>query len=577
MVATDGALASHTLQHRIRRFGGYPSAVGDALQSTWLVDLASTTLETRDWPRSIRSKKGQAGVAMRKRDSSLDEAIGILKTWSLGLHDEGLIARALLFGSAVVDKGRKFSSARSDLDVVLEVEWESLPRHARVVAMDKLLGHKIALEKSLSALLRRPVDKSVASVVLMTPFEIRNGVHKDANSTIIYATPMASLLDGGVVSSLGQRSDADQVSPLLEGALRFVQKKRSEYLSGASDGVLPSLSSPLDFRVPKELMRNFAISTFNDAEGDDPADLSRGFKELTLFGLVATGAHALELDLAEWLGPRLSEVGCVDNLMPRQAYMLCCEKIYDNIRAQFVGPSAVEVIRTPRTAPVSRVPALALADASFRISQTNKLAGSAGHNIKQILNARLNLRLSAEKSFALLFDESPDARELVNAPDETLPLKQHKQKIKILERRLTAYGLEPRIVWGWDKILYYAGIIWDVSEDELPPLILRAMRAWVDHCYLGFENIGGRWEALHGGMYPRIPLAFSFSVSGELDGPELGAQVPVRRVSDEDLAESFVPELVSKARRLCSDGVLKDGREELKVVFNCAEWYFGWK
>jgi predicted nucleotidyltransferase len=67
----------------------------------------------------------------------------------------GLISEAFLFGSTVNDEGLRFDSARSDLDVIVQVPWAQLPVEVRLGQMKTLSDYKVQLEYELLLAVQR--------------------------------------------------------------------------------------------------------------------------------------------------------------------------------------------------------------------------------------------------------------------------------------------------------------------------------------------------------------------------------------------------------------------------------------
>ncbi|WP_345935149.1 hypothetical protein [Tistrella arctica] len=524
------------------------------------------------------------------RSPMLDRAIEALTSWSQTVAERGLIGGAWLFGSAVNDDGLRFDADTSDLDVIVEVPWDSLSVSGRVTALHRLRDAKIDLEQTLLKTLHRgSADDQIVSLVPVTAWERAHAVHKDGNSAILTETPAIDLLSGGRLAGLAEPSHT-VVAPSHRGLAQLVQKTRAGFLAiGANGRVRFAIGAHAD-PVPKELIRSFAVATADPGmPAAETTDLARGLRELTL--AVAAGAsddramHAYGV----WLGVRQGARGKVAPVISVQDYLATIEMIFDRVARQYpattvlpAGPPPSATPATPIAAPTP-VTRPAPLPAEFVVSLKDTLGGRVADNLRAIAAARENLRAGVTPAFSLRFAEHPRADMLLATHDRDLSDADHALKMKVFARRTQTGLRQMRLADGIGLILYHGATLFPDHRDKaLFRLLARSIDAWIAHAAIGLVNIGGGIEAWHPGFYPEDPLSFSFSDLPRTGGQLLTGEPPTRpwegdvhgNFSPEVLAGSFVPELVSiwlhRRNRLAH--LTWDDRE---VVFMIDRWRYG--
>lgn len=521
------------------------------------------------------------------RSPMLDRAIEALTSWSQTVADQGLIGGAWLFGSAVNDDGLRFDADTSDLDVIVEVPWDSLGVSGRVAALHHLRNAKIDLEQTLLKILQRgSADDQIVSLVPVTSWERAHAVHKDGNSAILTDTPAIDLLSGGRLAGLADASHT-VLAPPHRGLAQLVQKTRAGFLAiGANGRVRFAIAAHAD-PVPKELIRSFAMATADPGmPAAETTDLARGLRELTL--AVAAGAsddramHAYGV----WLGVRQGARGKVAPVISVQDYLATIEMIFDRVARQYpavtVLPADPPPSATPIAAPVP-VTRPAPLPAEFVVSLKDTLGGRVADNLRAIAAARENMRARLTPAFTLRAEEHPRADALLAADDRGLSDADHALKLKVFARRTQLQARQARLTDGIDLILYHGGTLFPGHRGKaLFRLLARCIDAWIAHAAIGLVNIGGGIEAWHPGFYPDEPLAFSFSDLPRTGGRLLTGEPPTRpwegdvhgNFSPDVLAGSFVPELVSiwLHRR---DRLAHLTRDDREVVFMIDRWRYG--
>ncbi|WP_372402598.1 hypothetical protein P7L64_06160 [Tistrella bauzanensis] len=521
------------------------------------------------------------------RSPMLDRAVEALTSWSQTVANQGLIGGAWLFGSAVNDDGLRFDAESSDLDVIVEVPWDSLGVSGRVTALHHLRDAKIDLEQTLLKILHRAsADDQIVSLVPVTAWERALAVHKDGNSAILTETPAIDLLSGSRLARLAEASYTVLAPPHRDLAQR-VQKTRAGFLTiGANGRVRFAIAAHAD-PVPKELIRSFAVATADPGmPAAQTADLARGLRELTL--AVAAGAsddramHAYGV----WLGVRQGARGKVAPVISVPNYLATIEMIFDRVTRQYpamtVLPADPPPSATPTAAPAP-VTRPAPLPAEFVVSLKDTLGGRVADNLRAIAAARENLRAGLTPAFSLRFAEHPRADMLLSTNDRDLSDADHALKLKVFARRTRFQARQARLTDGIELILYHgANLFPDHGDKSLFRLLARSIDAWIAHAATGLVNIGGGIEAWHPGFYPDEPLAFSFSDLPRTGGQLLTGEPPTRpwegdvhgNFSPDVLAGGFVPELVSiwLHRRDRLSHLTPDDRQ---VAFMIDRWRYG--
>jgi hypothetical protein len=117
----------------------------------------------------------------------------------------------------------------------------------------------MALESALSVLLKRNPETRICSVVPATTIEVWADLHKDNAHAFFSRRYFQNLLTGE--KTLGVREAGTKIinEPLAVQCIRFVQKKRNQYLDVTATGGTNFI--PFDGKdpLPKDIMRHFAI------------------------------------------------------------------------------------------------------------------------------------------------------------------------------------------------------------------------------------------------------------------------------------------------------------------------------
>lgn len=248
---------------------------------------------------------------MPERPEIIDELRDILSTWVMGLSAPKPLG-AYLFGSSVNERGVRFQPEKGDLDVLIVVDWEGMSPGDRVEQITALCHAKGELELRLFQKLHRENgSEQIVSLVPVTPFEIDHAVHKDNVQHILTGALAYDLKERVENTALGGGRAVPSLTELHRSVLAFVQKKRAEVLSVRPNGTGGLKVEPHDDPVPKQLMRNFAVATFDPTKDGDPSDLVRGLREIPRFSDQVADWTPTTRAFASWLEVKLGARGSV--------------------------------------------------------------------------------------------------------------------------------------------------------------------------------------------------------------------------------------------------------------------------
>lgn len=186
---------------------------------------------------------------------------------------------AHIFGSLLYRNGAQFDPKLSDVDVICAFgeDQRYLDRWRTLAAAEPIA--LILNQALLQRFTRADAGKPIASLVAVSSFELRNGLHKDKAPQFYSHNTFCSVTDG-TVGPLG--AEHTPSSPELEGVLdaaREAQRQRNRYLAVAPNGsrLLGHYSGP-DV-LPKEYLRAAAQVRWayeNRPEADDRFDINEG-------------------------------------------------------------------------------------------------------------------------------------------------------------------------------------------------------------------------------------------------------------------------------------------------------------
>jgi predicted nucleotidyltransferase len=215
-----------------------------------------------------------------------EEVLTALRGWTQKivstLAPDARLLQVHVFGSLVNIQGRGFSKKQSDLDLLVTLDSDD-PAH-RLQFLDRLAPDIHQLEDLLRKLMGRTDREPLVSATVATKFEIDQGIHKDRNSKIFFASrsflPLISVTEELV--QVGNALEADLLTEFFIGwtVLAKAQSKRNWYVKREArdyefDGPLP---------LPKDLLRS-AYATERLTEGEREAfgevdDMAKGLQFL---------------------------------------------------------------------------------------------------------------------------------------------------------------------------------------------------------------------------------------------------------------------------------------------------------
>ena len=518
---------------------------------------------------------------MLQRPIVIDELQTILSNWVSSLDSPKLLG-AYLFGSTVNDGGVRFQPDKGDLDVIIVVNWESVSPGERVSQINALRDAKLNLEASLLRTLgREKASEQIVSLVPVTPFEVDQAVHKDGVKHILIAAKAYDLFRRADIEGLRGGQSSSPLRDEHRTVLNFVQKKRAEALSVASNGRGGLAPQAHEDPVPKELMRNFAVATADLAKHNDVSDLARGLQEISDFASASADWTPLTSAFAKWLAVRRGARGTVLPIISHDHYLLLIETMFDRVRQQYPASDTarfIGLLATPTPAPAAApaLPSSHRMSAQFRVTLADKIGGSKSEVLRAIRAARANMKARVTEPFELLFDEEAGAAELLEAEDAALDNKAHLKKVRAFERRTLIAARQARWAQGVELILWYGGTLFPGDDDIVEEACRIAISNWFSVAATNVVNPGGMFEAFHAEFYPSHGMALSFSAKASVERA-LASPQPLVSLRSRDLAGSFVPNLVSKYIYLVSHKERNYLRENRDQVFNIYEWDYGVK
>ncbi len=510
------------------------------------------------------------------RDALLDPAITVARDWANKLTTDGRIRGAWLFGSSVSDGGLQFEGDRSDLDIIVEVDWEAMSPETRVAAIDALAKAKQELEGSLLLTLQPDhAGNAITSVVPMTAFELSHAIHKDGNSVITTGTPMLDLITGELLGALRANADTVSLHPQHRKVLEYVQKKRAGHMARTPNGKggLGDVHDDLKDAVPKDLMRQFAVATANlSSTAGDSADLNRGLSEIQNYLQTFDPNPSLGVEVRDWVRRRVGRGK--EDALPTRYYLFLLESAYDKVRNQYAGETRVSLSRagrkiSPASARQAPLPA------PLTVSVRNALAGDTKAIRRAIDNARQNIAYKASPPFTLVFEEDPDADVLLSSDSTELTDADYVRQKAAFARRAMIANQTDAIEAAVRDILYYGGILFpEASGGPLTDLLRASLDKAIEHILnYGVANLGGGHDAFHFSLYPAAQgTAFMFSTRGHRAST---ADKGVISISAELRAESFVPELIAAVQRRETLLERPMSHEERMEFLSAHAWNFG--
>ncbi|MBY5891671.1 hypothetical protein [Rhizobium ruizarguesonis] len=520
---------------------------------------------------------------MLQRPAIIDELQVILSEWVVGLESPKPIG-AYLFGSTVNDGGVRFDPKAGDLDVIVVLDWDRVPPGERVEQINGLRQAKEELENRLFRKLRREKgSEKIVSLVPVTPFEIEHAVHKDNVKHILTDARAFDLLEKCEIAGLNGGRASHPLSDAHRSVLAFLQKKRAEALSVSPNGGGGLKVEPHGDPVPKELMRNFAVATAEPGIHQDISDIARGLQGISHFARDAAGWTPMTSAFAQWLGVKMGERGSVDPVISSDHYLLLIETIYDQVRVQYAGDTAIRYVgpgpisAPPKHAPPTpALPSTHRLESTFRVTKADKLGGTKTDILRAVRAARANMKARVSNPFELLFEEDAKASTLFEIDDVDLDAKAHRQKVKAFERRTLVAARQARWQQGVELILWYGGTLFRGDEETMEEACRIAIANWFAVAATNVVNPGGMFEAFHLDLYPSYGMALSFSGKPSWVRDD-GRPSPMYKLDPMDLARGFVPNLVSKYLHLASQSGRADLQDYKDSVFDIARWDYGLK
>lgn len=277
--------------------------------------------------------------------------------WLRRLETEHGFAGGYVFGSLIYKDGRQFGP-QSDADLLVVMN-DSPSVRTRVEWLDALKNSRPALEDDLArALSRAARDKTVASVLPVTGFEIGHDVHKSSARGFFVSNVFRDAETGRDHRPLANAGTLPQLHRLAETVLANVQKIRHAYadVTALGQSTLAPHDRP-DEPAPKMLMRTAAMVRAlvkNPMEAGAEYDINRGLDYLTYRLYQAAEEDDFFAETHERLSVRRGGRGAMKPFSARDV-LISYEILYDavleatstgtgagHVRAPSVGHGAVD-------------------------------------------------------------------------------------------------------------------------------------------------------------------------------------------------------------------------------------------
>jgi hypothetical protein len=254
------------------------------------------------------------------------EVVSTVRDWSRGLMQRGAVEGVYLFGSVL--KADRFVPGRSDVDLLLILSPSLRTPLQRATICEELLQHKKQLEITLGA---RPERKPIVSVLLLTPFECDNAIHKGRDHRFFSTTTFLDLSQRPEEERQLGSAAAELFRLLYPGLIPTVQRAqdyRNKFLSIDARGTRRKGTADTwndkQEALPKELcraaapLRYFESSLTNDSEFDQVFGLDYIIQLVTRWSDEANEYRLLK----EWLTIRAGARAPRTSLSPEMQLLL---------------------------------------------------------------------------------------------------------------------------------------------------------------------------------------------------------------------------------------------------------------
>ena len=276
--------------------------------------------------------------------TTVSRVLAALQSWARELINlDHHFDRLYLFGSLVYKGGQQFvPESDSDVDLLVRLAGDVVAPIQFVQACDSLLTRKRELEQKLARVIGSPGSKPRVSAVVVSRFELEQGIHKDGKLFFFADSDFLDLLDPSKSAVPLTRREGDiALQPTYLYALSAIQraqKIRNKFLAVGPFGECGIEAWDGSDAVPKDLMRAAAHLRYfaEDLKDKSNNDLNLGLEYL--HSLVQRwGKKGSEYaQLAEWLTVRRGGRG------PRALPLLAMPHL---LLSEILGQDAVERLR----------------------------------------------------------------------------------------------------------------------------------------------------------------------------------------------------------------------------------------
>lgn len=503
-----------------------------------------------------------------------------------------------IFGSTIYKHGDQFDPKISDLDLVTVIPPSFPSAIERTQWLDRLLHHKLNLEKELLFLLKRPdATEAIISFVPITHLDLEADIHKSKVRDFFQRNTFLSLMPAEAgyepVTGLPQAGTKNLSNDMVRQVLEHTQGVRNKFLApGAIADQHPlSWSSDSD-PAPKDLMRHAAqaaSSTLPVESAHERFDVNVGLSQLISYIFTRRGEHDLYRKANDWLSIRTGGRGDKEKAkeLDPLLHLFFSEILYD-LAAAAVTHTQSQSTDFPQAA-VATIPV------TLRIGSTGILEGDLADIAASLEEASFNTRWRKKPYFDVALADLDLVQTTLATTSQMSDGASRVTRLRALDQKLRLEAIRPDLILGLQFIIYHQRIFFPYKETRTEDLVT-AIGSYSLLCLdytAEATHFGGPLEAYpdySGGqaLINKIQFGLPDSVMNELLGKQKSSSLeswlwlaannqPIDRVPQSALAAHFIPLLVRvivKSGKLGNDAV-EASNEELQLLCEMRLWKVG--
>lgn len=564
----------------------------------------------------------------------LEQVFTHLRNWWADVGKDIQTGPLYIFGSTIYKNGNQFDPMKSDLDLVAVIPPSFPSAIERTQWLDRLLHHKLKLEKELLFLLERPnATDAIISFVPITHLDLEADIHKSKVRDFFQNNPFLSLMPDAAglepVTGIPQAGIKNLSNDMVRQVLEHTQGVRNRFLApGAIAHQHPlSWSSDSD-PVPKDLMRHAAqaaSSTLPVESAHERFDVNVGLSQLISYIFTRRGEHDLYRKAYDWLLIRAGGRGDKEKAkeLDPLLHLFFAEVLYDLAAAAVthtqrqstdVLQSAVSLTPESQTVeehsailpsnsatlskgsqPDSQQDAVSTIPVTLRIGSTGLLEGDLADITASLEEASFNTKWRKKPYFDVVLADLDLLEATLTATSQMSDGTSRVARLRALDQKLRLEAVRPDLLLGLQLIIYHQRIFFPCEETRTEDLIT-AISSYSLLCLdytAEATHFGGPLEAYPDyssgqALINKIQFGLPDSVMNELLGKEkhLGHNSwlwlaannqPMDMVPQSALAAHFIPLLarvIVKSGKLGEDAV-EASNEELQLLCEMRFWKVG--